>query len=92
MTDKLKRKAAKHTLFTERKGKIFVHADTIAVHLEWPRIKRWKQSMFQPLNRAMLPDDLTPILELHGAGETAGDDGESDDVLCVIVPGPPAVM
>ena len=46
--------------------------------------------MISHMNRAVAADDLDPIKELYVAGKTDGaDGGEGDDLLMVIVPGPP---
>ena len=89
-TDRLKRKAAGLPLLKEKKRKLFLHDDCVASQVNWDKIKRRKMSMFSFMNRSMTADDLDPIKELYVAGKTAGADGqESDDLLMVIVPGPP---
>ena len=53
--EKLKRKTAGVQLFKERKRKLFIHDESVAVQMDWDRIKRRKMSMFSHVNRAMIP-------------------------------------
>ena len=55
----------------------------------WDRIKRRKLSVFTRTNNAMIPEDLDPIVEVYSGVKTKGDDGISEDVLMVTLPGPP---
>ena len=87
--EKLKRKFSLIQLSKEKKRKLFIHDESVAMQIDWDKVKRRKMSMFSHVNRAMAPSDIEPIMELYAVGKTAGEDGESDDLLMVIVPGPP---
>ena len=88
-TERLVRRAQQVPIFKERKRNIFIHDENIANQVPHARIKKRKLSIFSNLNHAMTADDLDPILELYASGKTAAADAESDDLLMVIVPGPP---
>ena len=74
-------------LFRERKRKIFIHDE----HVNRRSAKRQRRGMFSTRKEHTVKAcDVNPIVEIYGAGKTLGLDGQSDDMLILIVPGPPA--
>ena len=85
--DKLVNKLNRIPQFRVGKRKIFIHDEH--VNRRFP--KRQKRSMFSTRNEHIVTAcDVDPIVEIYGTGKTLGDDGQSDDMLILIVPGPPA--
>ena len=85
--DKLMNKLNAIPQFRKRTRKIFMHDEH--VNRRFP--KRQKRSMFSTRDEHIVTAcDVDPIVEIYGTGKTLGDDGQSDDMLILIVPGPPA--
>ena len=68
---------------------MFLHAENVEPAPAWDRIKRRKLSVFARMNGVMIPEDLDPIVEVYSAVKTKGDDGINEDVLMVMLLGPP---
>ena len=87
--EKARRQQESEAKLQEKKRKLFVHDDNVTGQVRSDMMKRQEKSIFSHANRQMAKEDLDPIVELYAAGKTARDDGESDDLLMVIAPGPP---
>jgi len=88
-TEKMIRKIHSLPLLKENKRKLFIHDENVEPSVPWDRIQRRKMSVFARMHHMMIAEDLDPIVELYSAAKTKGDDGLSEDMLMVMLPGPP---
>ena len=86
--DLLKKKLARVPIMGEKKRKAFDLEVSNMKPLDWDRLKRRKQSMFQPLELTMTSADVEPLIEVYSQFRTENEQKESNDVIVVTVPGP----
>ena len=87
---RLRRKVENLSLIKEKKRKLFLHDECVTTAVDWPKLKRRRLSMFTSPTHTITPEDLDPITEVYAIGKTAGPTGgDSEDILMVVVPGPP---
>ena len=84
----LKRKFHKIPLMQEKKRKLFQLEVSNTLSIDWPKLKKFRRSMFQPLNLQMDSESLDELSEIYSLFRTEDDAKESDDVISVIIPGP----
>ena len=86
--DKLKVKLMRLPVMHEQKRKLF-QKEILNTHaLDWPKLKKLRKSMFQPLCITLTSDDVQDLLDIYLTFRTEDADKESSDVVCAIVPGP----
>ena len=88
-TEKMIRKTHSLPLLKEKKRKLFIHDENVEPSVPWDRIKRRKMSVFAKLHQVLIAEDLDPLVEIYSAAKTKCDDGMSEDMLMVMLPGPP---
>lgn len=89
MAASLVSKLRKIPLMHERKRKLFLHDDVCRLPVDIQKAKRHKRSVFQPVTQTIDDASLEPLLEVYGTFRTQDADNQSDDLIAVIVGGPP---
>ena len=86
--ESLKRKLGQLPLMNEKKRKFFQLELANTQNVDWEMVKRQRKSMFHPVTTRDADDAITALVEVYSKFRTEDDKKESEDTICIIVPGP----
>ena len=86
----LKRKLNSVPLMKETRRKVFVHDEMCARGVDLQQCRAQKKSIFTPLKQNMTRESMDMVMSLYEEFKSVVDDAKgSDDVIVVLMPGPP---